>query len=65
MGGFKLNLTIDEDSPEVEKSEKEDFLKLQPDVLSGDSHKVEPKETPDKPPQSPPENTPDDQKLNP
>ena len=62
-GGFKLDLAINQDPPE--KSEKEDFLKLQPDVFSGESQETESKEEPKDSSQPPPEDTSGDQKPNP
>lgn len=61
-GGFKLDLTIDQDLPD--KSEKEDFLKLQPDVLSGESQETDSKEKSEDASQSPPKDVSDDQKPN-
>jgi len=59
MGGLKLNLNIDDDPKEEEPPADEKPLKLQPDILSGESKEDEPSTSETQTKQTP-EDTPDD-----
>lgn len=60
-GGFKLNISIDQDSPPIQP-DREEFLELKPDVLASEPQETEPKEKPEGPSQPPSEDASGDQK---
>jgi hypothetical protein len=61
-GDLKSNLSANTDQKPPENQEKEEFLKLRPDVLSGEPKEMDSKKPPDVRPQEKP---PEDQKTNP